>query len=132
MSDSNEEDKQWKAYKVGVQPVRELYGVIAAQGAAGGFVITSGEFSADATTFARGLNIQLFNGARLHQLIREAGAMRESPLQNPTPSVPVPAAPNCPKCSQPMVKRRAKQGPQVGKEFWGCSAYPGCRGTVDC
>lgn len=29
--------KQWKAFKVGVQVVRELYGLIAAAGAAGGF-----------------------------------------------------------------------------------------------
>jgi restriction system protein len=36
--------KQWKAFKVGVQVVRELYGVMAAQGAAGGFVVTSGTF----------------------------------------------------------------------------------------
>lgn len=33
--------KQWKAFKVGVSVVRELYGVMAARGAAGGFVITS-------------------------------------------------------------------------------------------
>ena len=29
--------KQWKAFKVGVQPVRELYGVMASRGAAGGY-----------------------------------------------------------------------------------------------
>lgn len=124
--------KQWKAYKVGVQPVRELYGVMAARGAAGGFVITSGEFSAEAKAFARGLNIQLFDGARLHQLIREARAIRESPLRDPTPAAPAPSPPACPQCGQAMVKRRAKQGAQVGKEFWGCSAYPACRGTMNC
>ena len=36
--------KQWKAYKVGVKTVRELYGVMASKGAAGGFVVTSGVF----------------------------------------------------------------------------------------
>jgi restriction system protein len=34
--------KQWRAYKVGVTVVRELFGVMAAKGAAGGFVVTSG------------------------------------------------------------------------------------------
>lgn len=32
--------------------------------------------------------------------------------------------PTCPDCNQPMRKRRSKKG-----EFWGCSAYPECRGT---
>jgi restriction system protein len=30
--------KQWKAYKVGVQPVREFYGVMASRGAVGGYL----------------------------------------------------------------------------------------------
>jgi restriction system protein len=34
--------KQWKAYSVGVAIIRELYGVMAAKGATGGFVVTSG------------------------------------------------------------------------------------------
>ena len=37
--------KQWRAFKVGVDVVRELYGVMAARGAAGGFVVTSGRFT---------------------------------------------------------------------------------------
>ncbi|MES2355163.1 MAG: restriction endonuclease [Pseudomonadota bacterium] len=37
--------KQWKAFKVGVGVVRELYGVMAAKGAAGGYVVTSGRFT---------------------------------------------------------------------------------------
>lgn len=37
------------------------------------------------------------------------------------------AAPVCPKCSIPMVKRKARQGANYGKEFYGCSNYPKCR-----
>ncbi len=44
--------KQWRAYKVGVTTVRELYGVMAAAGAAGGFVVTSGVFTQEAKSFA--------------------------------------------------------------------------------
>ena len=40
--------KQWKATKVSVSTVRELYGVMAANGAAGGFVVTSGVFTDNA------------------------------------------------------------------------------------
>ncbi len=34
----------------------------------------------------------------------------------------------CPKCGAPMVLRRAKKGANAGKEFWGCSRWPGCKG----
>ncbi len=57
--------KQWKAYKVSVQVVRELYGVMAAEGVAGGFVVTSGAFTAEARKFSQGLNIQLIDGRSL-------------------------------------------------------------------
>lgn len=33
-------------------------------------------------------------------------------------------SPPCPQCSQPMRRRRSAKG-----EFWGCSAYPECKGT---
>jgi len=39
-------------------------------------------------------------------------------------------APLCPKCSAPMVRRLAKKGANAGQEFWGCTAYPRCRGVV--
>jgi very-short-patch-repair endonuclease len=36
-------------------------------------------------------------------------------------------APICSACSFPMVKRLAKKGPNAGKWFWACSAFPKCR-----
>ena len=33
-------------------------------------------------------------------------------------------APNCPKCNEPMLLRHGAKG-----DFWGCTAYPTCRGT---
>jgi restriction system protein len=33
----------------------------------------------------------------------------------------------CPKCGSDMVLRTTKKGVNVGKHFWGCSAYPKCR-----
>ena len=33
--------------------------------------------------------------------------------------------PSCPRCNAHMVRRRSK-----GDDFWGCSRYPRCRGTV--
>ncbi|WP_018881096.1 nuclease-related domain-containing protein [Thioalkalivibrio sp. ALE30] len=40
-----------------------------------------------------------------------------------------PAIPDCPKCGSAMVKRKAGRGSNMGQEFWGCTQYPGCRGT---
>jgi restriction system protein len=44
------------------------------------------------------------------------------------PSDPIPA---CPRCGKPMLLRTAKSGKNSGRQFWGCSAYPDCRGAVD-
>jgi restriction system protein len=37
----------------------------------------------------------------------------------------------CPNCGGSMVLRETKQGQNVGKKFWGCSAFPKCRGIVN-
>jgi len=39
------------------------------------------------------------------------------------------AAPDCPLCGKPLALRTAKKGPHAGSQFWGCSAYPQCKGT---
>jgi four helix bundle suffix protein len=36
------------------------------------------------------------------------------------------AVPECPQCGKPMRRRNSKKG-----EFWGCTAYPDCRGSRD-
>ena len=40
------------------------------------------------------------------------------------------SAQSCPRCGGEMVKRRAKSGENAGKEFWGCTKFPVCRGAV--
>ncbi len=37
----------------------------------------------------------------------------------------------CPRCGAPMVLRTAKRGARAGKQFFGCSNYPHCRGIVN-
>lgn len=123
--------KQWRAFRVGVDVVRELYGVMAAKGAAGGFVVTSGRFTDEATEFANGRNVVLVDGPKLFGLIRQAQAAA-SPAPSrvePTDEVPVPAIPSCPTCSKPMTRRTAKRGANTGAAFWGCTGYPACKGT---
>lgn len=133
--------KQWRAYKVSVNVVRELFGVMAAQGAVGGFVVTSGVFTSDAKAFAEGRNIELIDGIALAAMIEKARATRKS-APNVAPQArtevagkPVAAtpstteAPSCPHCGGMMVKRIAKQGQNAGRPFWGCAAFPQCRGV---
>lgn len=134
--------KQWKAYKVGVDVVRQLYGVMAARGAAGGFVVTSGTFTTDAQAFAQGRNVRLVDGAKLAGLLHQAksanaaktatwpaadrpGSVPVAPLRQPSLN----AEPACPICQGGMIRRTAKKGINVGSQFWGCAKFPACRGT---
>lgn len=128
--------KQWKAFKVGVDVVRQLYGVMAAHGAAGGFVITSGTFTVDAKAFAEGRNVKLVDGPKLFGLLKQAKSTGKVGLP-PAAAEPIPkqyataqeAAPSCPNCQAPMVRRTARKGANAGAQFWGCPKYPVCRGT---
>ena len=38
-------------------------------------------------------------------------------------------APSCPQCGSSMRRRTARKGHRAGRQFWGCSRYPTCRGT---
>ncbi len=62
--------KHWRR-DVGVKVVRELYGVMAAEGAYGGAVVTSGSFSAAANAFASGKAIDLIDGDGLRTMVAE-------------------------------------------------------------
>lgn len=125
--------KQWKTFKVGVKTVRELYGVMAAQKAQGGVVVSSGVFTHEAKDFVTGKNIALIDGEKLRGVI---DSVRSTPhaAAEPVLSDPVSrgadSAPACPKCGTSMVRRTAKQGENMGRSFWGCSKYPACRGIV--
>lgn len=123
--------KHWKAYKVGVEVVRELYGVMASRGAAGGFVVTSGRFTSDAMAFAAGTNLQLLDGQRLRRMIEEVqrSPTNAEPAAPPVRLIEVQTDPACPVCGSHMVKRTARKGATAGASFLGCSRYPACRGT---
>jgi len=45
---------------------------------------------------------------------------------------PQPTSPACNKCGEAMVLRKARSGKLAGHAFWGCSAFPKCRGTRKC
>ncbi len=126
--------KQWRAYKVGVEVVCELYGAMAARGAAGGFVVTSGRFTGEARAFAAGRNVELVDGGRLVRMIDRVQSTKASNGACGAGVVPNAAAVSgsasrCPSCGSEMVRRSARRGANARKAFWGCSRYPACKGT---
>ena len=130
--------KHWRSLKVGVPVVREFFGAMAAEGAAGGYVVTSGRFTQEAKSFAQGRNIQLIDGAGLKRLLLRAQPSAPITPANSTPSSTPTAAtlqpakdPTCPLCHSSMIKRTARKGTNAGNSFWGCSTYPKCRGIVN-
>jgi len=62
---------------------------------------------------------------------REEGGFREqlTTLRVETRAVQE-QAPNCPDCGKPMTRRKARTGKNAGNPFWGCTAYPDCKGTL--
>ncbi len=118
--------KKWKAFKVGVEVVRELFGVMAAKGAVSGYVVTSGVFTSEARSFADDRNIELIDGAKLTRMIQE---VKSSIHTLPKVVYEVKNEVTCPKCGSAMVQRRANRGSNAGQAFFGCSQYPACRGT---
>lgn len=122
--------KHWKALRVGVVPVRELYGVMAARRAAGGFMVTSGTFTREAEDFSSGTSIELIDGAKLASAIARQDKSEQLPVAGRGFVEPFPlTTPLCPRCAAKMVVRTARTGPSAGSNFWGCSRYPNCRGT---
>lgn len=149
--------KQWKAAKVGVQVVRELYGVMSARGAAGGYVVTSGNFTPDAFQFAKGTSVELIDGSALTQLFKAASSEPIPTMAAPQAMVrsvsaenasPIPHSQRsidelphtfyqaaqqvtCPRCGGGMTPRIGKNqsGGIRDRVFFGCLAFPKCRGT---
>ena len=61
--------KQWKARKVGVSVVREMYGVMVAHNASSVSIVSSGIFTQEAQNFAAVKPIDLIDGVQLNKLI---------------------------------------------------------------
>jgi len=55
----------------------------------------------------------------------------DHPSNRSDPSDRADPIPACPKCGKPMTLRTAQKGKKTGKQFWGCSGYPECKGLVD-
>lgn len=119
--------KQWRAYKVGVNVVREMLGLMTAHGATGGIIVTSGMFTQEARNFALGKTIDLVEGSQLADLVRN---VQSRPVAVTSEEGP-PDARKCPQCGMGLVVREARRGNRAGSKFLGCSGFPRCRYTQE-
>jgi restriction system protein len=94
--------KQWRSFKVGVNIVRELLGVMTAKHATSGILITSGVFTQDSKNLAKDKPVDLVDGTQLLQLVGN-GQRKKEPSPKPAP------ANVCPKCGGELVLRTAQR-----------------------
>ena len=124
--------KRWKQQKVGAPTVRELHGAVARDKATRGIFVTSGTFTREAYAEAQGQPLELVDGAAFLELVKQVQG-QDAPVNTAqiplVANEPPSAAPLCPNCGELMLKRTARNGPNTGREFWGCPAFPRCRGT---
>jgi hypothetical protein len=109
--------KAWHTYDVGVKPVRELFGVMAADGIGTGYFVTSGDFTADALEFAKGQPLKLVTGDHLLEKLNSLPEGDRSELLYDVTQGDY-TTPTCPRCDLKMVLRHGPTG-----EFWGCPNF---------
>ena len=95
-----------------------------------GYFITTGSFSEEARKFASDKPLVLIDGERLTDFARIAesiDAAREwSSLQNNPSKIGY----TCPMCGARMLLRTVESNSHSVAQFWGCSSYPACKGTL--
>jgi restriction system protein len=139
--------KRWRVQVVGVDRVRELFGVMVAERAGAAILVSSGRYSPEAIDFARDKPIELVDGNELSEMLASVPGFRETKQSLGADAVRVEPGVGvtstgiantegardsvcCPKCGSAMIRRVAKQGSRAGRAFWGCSRFPACRGTL--
>jgi len=71
--------KQWKNRQVGVNVVREMYGLLVHHGAAAVKIVALGDYTVDARRFAQGKPIELVHGGELVATVRSLRSPRTHP-----------------------------------------------------
>ncbi|MBC7946274.1 MAG: restriction endonuclease [Chitinophagaceae bacterium] len=120
--------KAWNTYKVGVKPIRELFGIMAADRISTGIFITSGDFTSEAEEFAKG-KINLVWGDKFINQIKKLPEEDQKWLLDVALEGDY-RTPTCPQCDVKMALRESTKGRNTGGHFWGCVRYPRCKQTL--
>jgi restriction system protein len=118
--------KAWSS-KVGVKAVRELFGVMAAEGIANGKFMTAGEFTSEALQFAEGKKLRLISGEEFIAAIKRLPQEKQIELLSLATKGDY-QTPTCPQCGAKMKLRQGEN--PGGKKLWGCPGYPKCKATL--
>lgn len=126
--------KHWKESKVRRSDVEELFKVMAATQADGGYMLTAGIYEEEAEEFVRDKNMRLFDNEGLRGLLsvldtdttRDAKRKHES--RKYSEQVTGKRDVLCPKCGRIMVRRVERRGEVIARKYYGCPAYPSCKG----
>jgi restriction system protein len=118
--------KAWNTWKVGVKQIRELFGVMTAEGVSEGIYVTTSSFSKEASEFANGKNIHLIDGDDLLAKLRALPSDEQDQLRNLATSGDF-STPTCASCGVKMIQRVSTK---TRERFWGCINYPRCRSTL--
>jgi hypothetical protein len=120
--------KAWKAFKVGIKPIRELLGVMTLAGVSEGIFITTGMYTKEAKSFAApaGTTVHLIDGNDFLAKIAALKAEQQASLLNLATSGDY-TTPTCASCGVKLVLR---ENPKKGDSFWGCVNFPRCRTTM--
>ncbi len=113
--------KRWKVYKVGVDKVRELFGVLTAEGADRAILVTSGVYTGEARNFASGKPLELIDGTQLCRMM--PATVNESSAQSLQCETGAQSTEPCPLCGSEMALKTARQGRHAGSQFWGCTMF---------
>ena len=121
--------KGWSRAPVGIKPVRELFGVKAAEDVPLAIFITTTDYTKDAKAFAENKHLQLISGTKLVELLQGLPEPENSELLREVTEGDY-TTPTCPRCDSKMVLRTSKKGNNPGHQFWGCRNFPRCRQTL--
>lgn len=119
--------KHWKTKRVGVDKVRELRGVLAAEGVARGQLVCSTAFTPEALAFAKENGVNLLGAEELLSLIRKRSPEQRQALLDVALEGEY-WKPTCASCGVKMVERAPRGS---GRGFWGCANYPKCRSVIN-
>ncbi len=116
--------KHWRQ-EVSVDKARELWGLVADEGAAGGVLLGTSGF------------IRLIDGPEFLSLRSQLAAIRPTDVGDFDPLVSVGFArylatiqpPACPTCGKSMILVTRLENTAIGYQLWGCKSYPNCKGT---
>lgn len=98
--------KAWNTLKVGVKPVRELFGVMANEKVREGIFVTTGTFTSDAQSFAPYGSLHLIDGESLHSKILALSPEQQKGLLRVAVSGDF-ITPSCPSCGIKLVLRNS-------------------------